>query len=222
MTSSDVYIKGVNALDAAGNVGILFGHQGSWPVTSTRPVRKKGFSMIYPVGLEKLIPFSIREAAKEAKPTKCEYAMGMPVGLFPCPAGMTVNELRAIEMLSGARRNTDGLGWVGRRRRSADAHHKGARAIKWRERLSLSSNQKEPSFPTCASAIVKIVRSPIAGFPRPESRGFLCERGVPSTASQVRADNGLTSSWSYRLTRRLLERGKPCRSRGLATEEELY
>ena len=45
---------------------------------------------------------SIREAAKEAKLTKYEYGMGMPVGLFACPAGMTVNELPAIEILSGA------------------------------------------------------------------------------------------------------------------------
>jgi hypothetical protein len=101
MTPSDVYVKGVNALDAGGNVGILFGHQGSMGyIQSAR--KKKGFSMIYPVGLEKLIPISIRDAAKEAKPTKCEYAMGMPVGLFPGPAGTTVNELRAIEILSGA------------------------------------------------------------------------------------------------------------------------
>jgi hypothetical protein len=53
--------------------------------------------------LEKLIPVPIREAAKEAKRTKYEYGMGMPVGLFPCLAGVTVNEVRAIEILSGAR-----------------------------------------------------------------------------------------------------------------------
>jgi hypothetical protein len=101
MTSSDVYIKGVNALDARGNVGILFGQQGSVGyVQSAR--RKKGFSIIYPVGLEKLIPLPIQEAAKQAKPTKHGYAMGMPVGLFPCPAGKTVNELDATEILSGA------------------------------------------------------------------------------------------------------------------------
>ncbi len=59
--------------------------------------------MVYPVGLEKLIPQSIRDVAKEARLTKCDYAMGMPVGLFPCPPGTMVNELRAIEILSGAR-----------------------------------------------------------------------------------------------------------------------
>ena len=28
--------------------------------------------------------------------------MGMPVGLYPCPTGVTVTEVRAIEILSGA------------------------------------------------------------------------------------------------------------------------
>ena len=43
-----------------------------------------------------------KEAAKEAKLTRYEAGMGMPVGLFPCPTGVTVNEVRAIEILSGA------------------------------------------------------------------------------------------------------------------------
>lgn len=102
MTTSDIYIKGVNALDTEDNVGILFGQQGSMGyIYSSR--KKKGFNIIYPAGLEKLIPLSIREAAKEAKLSKYEYGMGMPVGLYPCPAGTTVNELRAIEILSGAK-----------------------------------------------------------------------------------------------------------------------
>jgi len=102
MAPSDVYVKGVNALDFQGNVGVLFGHQGSVGyIQSAR--RKRKFSVVYPVGLEKLIPLSIREAAKEAKLTRYEYGMGMPVGLFPCPVGVTVDEVRAVEMLSGAK-----------------------------------------------------------------------------------------------------------------------
>ncbi|MEJ2111885.1 MAG: hypothetical protein P8Z37_18640, partial [Acidobacteriota bacterium] len=50
----------------------------------------------------KLIPIPIKEAAKEAKLTRYGSGMGMPVGLYPCPAGITVNEIRAIEILSGA------------------------------------------------------------------------------------------------------------------------
>lgn len=101
MRSTDVYIKGVNALDAQGNVGILFGQPGSVGYVHSAS-KKKGFTIIYPAGLEKLVPLPIREAAKEAKRTRFDYAMGMPVGLFPCPAGITVNEIEAIEILSGA------------------------------------------------------------------------------------------------------------------------
>jgi hypothetical protein len=102
MTSSDIYIKGVNAIDAEGNVGVLFGLQGSLGYIQAAR-RKRKFTIVYPAGLEKLIPLPVKEAAKEAKMTRYEYGMGMPVGLFPCPPGITINEVHAIEMLSGAR-----------------------------------------------------------------------------------------------------------------------
>ena len=101
MTPSDIYVKGVNALDREGNVGILFGLEGSMGYILAAK-KKRNFTIIYPAGLEKLIPLSVKEAAKEAKFTRYDSGMGMPVGLFPCPAGVTVNEVRAIEILSGA------------------------------------------------------------------------------------------------------------------------
>jgi hypothetical protein len=101
MTSSDVYVKGVNALDREGNVGILFGLEGSMGYLQTAR-KKRGFTIIYPAGLEKLIPLPVKEAAKEAKLARYEFGMGMPVGLYPCPPGVTINEVRAIEILSGA------------------------------------------------------------------------------------------------------------------------
>jgi hypothetical protein len=101
MTESDVYVKGVNALDPEGNVGILFGLEGSMGYIQTAK-RKRNFTIVYPAGMEKLIPISVKEAAKEAKLTQYESGMGMPVGLFPCPPGVTVTEVRAIEILSGA------------------------------------------------------------------------------------------------------------------------
>ena len=101
MTPSDVYVKGVNALDPEGNVGILFGLEGSMGYLQAAK-RKRGFTIIYPAGLEKLIPISVKEAAKEAKLARYESGMGMPVGLYPCPTGVTVTEVRAIEILSGA------------------------------------------------------------------------------------------------------------------------
>jgi hypothetical protein len=101
MTSSDVYVKGVNALDLEGNVGVLFGLAGSMGYIQAARKKRK-FTIVYPAGLEKLIPLPVTQAAKEAKLTRYTSGMGMPVGLFPCQKGVTVTEERAIEVLSGA------------------------------------------------------------------------------------------------------------------------
>jgi len=101
MTPSDVYVKGVNAVDREGNVGVLFGLEGSMGYIQAAR-KKRNFTIVYPAGLEKLIPLPVKEAAKEARFTRYESGMGMPVGLYPCPAGITINEVRAIEILSGA------------------------------------------------------------------------------------------------------------------------
>jgi hypothetical protein len=104
MTAGDVYIKGVNALDTQGNVGILIGEpvKGGALGVVLSAWRKKKFHFIYPAGLEKLIPVSVSQAAKEAKRTQYEYGMGLPAGLFPCPEGKTITEISAVEVLSGA------------------------------------------------------------------------------------------------------------------------
>ncbi len=101
MTSNDVYIKGVNALDTQGNVGILCGERGALGIILSA-WKKKKFTLVFPVGLEKLIPVSIRQAAIEAKQAKYEYGMGLPAGLFPCPGGKTITEIEAVKILSGA------------------------------------------------------------------------------------------------------------------------
>ena len=101
MTAKDVYIKGVNALDPQGKVGILIGERGGLGIVLSA-WKKKKFTLIFPVGLEKLIPISIRQAAMEAKQAKYEYGMGLPAGLFPCPDGKTITEIDAVKILSGA------------------------------------------------------------------------------------------------------------------------
>lgn len=104
---TDVFIKGVNALDIDGNVGILIGDpkEGGPIGLILSTWRKKSFQLVFPVGLEKLIPIPVGEAAREAKQTKYDYGMGLATGLLPCPSGERVNvitELDAIRMLSGA------------------------------------------------------------------------------------------------------------------------
>lgn len=104
MGPDDVYVKGVNAVDTEGNVGIMIGNPTEGGtigfVVSAR--RKRPFHLIFPVGLEKLIPLPVQQVSKEAKRVGCEYAMGAAVGLFTCTEGESVTEIDAIRMLSGA------------------------------------------------------------------------------------------------------------------------
>jgi hypothetical protein len=88
-------------------VGILIGDpSGGGPLGYILSAwKKKAFSWIFPAGLEKLIPLPINQASKFAKQAKYDYAMGLPVGLLPCPRGnnvMTVTEIDAIKALTGA------------------------------------------------------------------------------------------------------------------------
>jgi hypothetical protein len=116
--STDVFIKGVNAIDAAGNVGILIGDPAEGgPIGHIIAAWKRNpFKLVFPVGLEKLIPTSISQAVQEAKQTKYDYGMGLAAGLFPCPSGENVSivsEIDAIKTLSGATAIPIAAGGVG-------------------------------------------------------------------------------------------------------------
>jgi hypothetical protein len=111
----DVYVKGCNAVDIEGRAGVLFGHDGGGTIARVMSVYKeKGFNVILAVGLEKLIPVSMLEAAKAtARASEFDYAMGMPCGLYPVKGGTTVTEIQAVEILSGARAVPIAAGGVG-------------------------------------------------------------------------------------------------------------
>jgi hypothetical protein len=111
----DVYVKGCNAVDVEGRAGVLFGHDGGGTIARVMGVQKeKGFSVILAVGLEKLIPVSLLEAAKAtARNAEFDYAMGMPCGLYPVKGGTTVTEIQAVEILSGAHAVPVAAGGVG-------------------------------------------------------------------------------------------------------------
>ncbi len=104
MGPKDVYVKGVNAIDSQGKVGVLIGNQieGGTIGRVLAAQKTKRFRIIYPVGLEKLIPVSIQEAAVAARDRlDLSYVMGSRCSLLPCE-GEVVTELKAIESLTGA------------------------------------------------------------------------------------------------------------------------
>jgi hypothetical protein len=99
---NDVYFKGCNAVDINGNAGVLYGHAGGGTIAHVLSAqKKKGFHVIFPVGLEKLIPGSIKDAAKAARRKDYRYGMGMTCGLLPV-RGTVITEINAVTLLSGA------------------------------------------------------------------------------------------------------------------------
>jgi hypothetical protein len=99
----DVYIKGCNAIDSDGNAGVLYGHAGGGTIGHVLTAqKKKKFNVVFPIGLEKLIPGNIIKAAKSAPRARYKYAMGMSCGLYPV-SGETITEIDAAKILSGAK-----------------------------------------------------------------------------------------------------------------------
>jgi hypothetical protein len=102
MGKGDVYVKGSNAIDPKGKAGVVYGSIGAGTVGKVIAAsRRKNFTILLPVGLEKLIPTPIIHAAKVAS-LKVDSAMGIPVGLIPVP-GKVITEIDAIDILSGAK-----------------------------------------------------------------------------------------------------------------------
>lgn len=104
MGPKDIYIKGVNALDIDGNVGVLIGNlvEGGTIAKVTARARERGFHLIFPVGLEKLISTPIKRAAKETPRKTYEYSMGVACNVFACEGGLVITEPQAIEILTEA------------------------------------------------------------------------------------------------------------------------
>jgi len=100
-TRDDVFIKGGNALDLEGTVGILVGGKNSGTIGGAYgQLVAIGAHLILPVGLEKLIP-SVNEAANALGQLEIDDSFGMACGMFPVTYGAVVTELDAISILYG-------------------------------------------------------------------------------------------------------------------------
>ena len=97
MGSKDVFIKGANAVDCNFEAGILLGSsEGGTVGRAIGAIYAKGINFVIPVGLEKLIPYPVKEASLYTGITRVDYSMGMPVGLFPV-RGKVITEIQALE-----------------------------------------------------------------------------------------------------------------------------
>jgi hypothetical protein len=100
--SGDVFIKGANAVDVAGNVGILLGGNTAGTIgAAIGTVIARGAHLIAPVGLEKLIP-SVIEASRHCGLERIKYPEGGSIGFMPLVNATVVTEIQALAILSGA------------------------------------------------------------------------------------------------------------------------
>jgi len=113
MGKDDVYVKGANAIDPEGKAGVLYASSGAGTIGKVIVAsRRKRFAILLPIGLEKLIPTPIAQAAKVASRENTDVAMGIPVGLIPVP-GKVVTEVEAIDILSEAKAFVVAAGGLG-------------------------------------------------------------------------------------------------------------
>ena len=96
----DVFIKGANALDPFGNVGVLAASPlGGTIGNALRYLIPRGSHIIVPIGLEKMIPISVYEAAKHTGINYYRYSTGMYSALFPIPRAKPITEIEAYRIL---------------------------------------------------------------------------------------------------------------------------
>ena len=100
-TATDVSVKGANAIDPQGNVGVLAANDFGGTIGSIWPVlAARGSHLIVPAGLEKMIA-SVVEASWACGNKLFKYVMGTRVALMPVVSARVVTEIQALEILTG-------------------------------------------------------------------------------------------------------------------------
>jgi hypothetical protein len=100
-TATDVSVKGANAIDPQGNVGVLAANDFGGTIGSIWPVlAARGSHLIVPAGLEKMIA-SVVDASWACGNKLFKYVMGTRVALMPVVSARVVTEIQALEILTG-------------------------------------------------------------------------------------------------------------------------
>jgi hypothetical protein len=97
----DVFIKGGNALDPEGNVGVLLASDVGGTVGQMFGIiSARGAHLISPVGLEKLVP-DVIEAARHCGIARTDLTDGIASGMAVLTGAQVVTEIEAFEVLCG-------------------------------------------------------------------------------------------------------------------------
>lgn len=111
--AGDVFFKGGNAFDLEGNVGVMIGNPVGGTIGKALPiVNARGAELIFPVGLEKLIP-SVPEVASLLGINVLKRGMGMKVGMNCITYGEIFTEVHALESLFDIEALPAGAGGIG-------------------------------------------------------------------------------------------------------------
>ena len=97
----DVFIKGGNAIDLEGNVGVLLASDVGGTVGQMFGIiSARGAHLISPVGLEKLVP-DVIEAARHCGIARTDLTDGIASGMAVLAGAQVVTEIDALEVLFG-------------------------------------------------------------------------------------------------------------------------
>jgi hypothetical protein len=108
-----VFIKGANAIDPQGNVGIITsGWDGGTVGHSLGILTSTGLRYLVPVGLEKLIP-SVPEAVAAVGSKTFDYSLGANFGMFIVCNANVVTEIRALKILANVSTKLVAAGGIG-------------------------------------------------------------------------------------------------------------
>ena len=109
-----VLIKGANAVDPEGNVGVITsGFDGGTIGALYGTAFSQGMKFIFAVGLEKLVA-SVKEAAAWIGGAKTlDYTIGADFGIFCIPNGIVVTEIEALKILADVEAKHVASGGVG-------------------------------------------------------------------------------------------------------------
>lgn len=99
LADGDILLKGANSLDPNGNVGVFMANRtGGTMGQFYMAMKARGLDIIYPVGLEKMIP-SVEIAAQYGGTLTLGKSIGALVGIACVADGTVFTELEAIESL---------------------------------------------------------------------------------------------------------------------------
>ncbi len=144
-----VIIKGGNAVDPEGNVGVIAAGSSGGTVGATWGTAiAQGLKYIYPVGLEKMIA-SVQEASGWAGAKTLDYSMGADFGLFfmPKESGVLVTEIEALKILAGVEAKHIASGGIGQSAGAVVLIAQGEEAAVKRAIGIVESVKGEPTLP---------------------------------------------------------------------------